>query len=168
MRGCCHLFWSPPLWEFFSGDCPTPLNPSHPHLHSLQPVPTAKPPYSDPPSPTQSISGVYSLQLQEWSKPPLSSSTPSQWLPSLINSTQHTAVRAILVRLRSDHFTPLLQTLPQLPITLGRKCRIFLPRCGALQSHTEEGAGKEKVVFVLPCKAGVNSSMAPGLLWDIA
>ncbi|CAI9161978.1 unnamed protein product [Rangifer tarandus platyrhynchus] len=39
---------------------------------------------------------------------------------------------------------------------------------GALQSYTEEGAGEERVVFVLSCKAGVTSSMAPGLLWDIA
>ena len=153
--GSSSLGTAPHLWIL-----PTPI--STPFSQSAWPTPRNSEP------PTQSISGVYSLLPQEWSKPPLSSSTPKQWLPSLINSTQHIAVRAILVRLRSDPFTPLLQTLPQFPITFGRKRRIFLPRCGGTTVIHRGRSRKEKVVAVLSCKAGVTYSMAPGLLWDIA
>lgn len=120
-----------------------PLNPSHPHLHSPSASPHSRNPLLDPHSPLHRASlGFTPFSSKNGPNHLYPHSTPRQWLPSLINSTQHIAVRAILVRLRSDHFTPLLQTLPRL-LPLGESAESSLPRCGALQS-THPGRSRKE------------------------
>ena len=115
---------------------PSPLPSASPHGK----IPPLQPPAAPPP---RASLGFTPFSPKNGPNHLLSSSTPKQWLPSLINSTQHTAVRVILVRLRSDRVTPLLQTLPCSPSPLGESAESSSPVVGTLQSHTGRSRKRE-------------------------
>lgn len=130
----CHFFQSPPVWVLPSVDCSTPLNPSHllfllpeAGLHSQLPSSGVHCPIPCP-SPKSRSNHLY--------PPP---AVPKQQLPPPVSSTQHTAVRVTVVRLK--YYVSLVSSKPsRLPLTLGRNLKIFLPNF----LHSSPGVTREE------------------------